>query len=149
MRAHHGATRLGRLARWQRRFSYWVLGACGISGLIWFVLLDGYRMAPPELTACWIAHGVAGFVAMIVIGSALPQHVVVTWRGRRNRTAGAITLGVLLFEGLSALLLLYGLEEWRTVTHWGHVGVGIAALLAFPWHVVRGRRSVAKPRRAT
>lgn len=144
MSAHHGIVRVGRVARWQRRFSYAVLAACAVSGVVWFVLMDGYELPPSKLTFWWIGHGVASFVTLIAIGCALPLHMTVTWRHHRNRVAGGLALAALLVAACSALLLLYGAETWHAGAHWTHVGVGIAALLAFPWHVLRGRRSVGR-----
>jgi len=144
MSAHHGIARVGRVARWQRRFSYAVLTACAVSGVVWFVLLDVYDMSPSRLTFWWISHGVASFVTLIAIGCALPMHVTVTWRHYRNRLVGGLALATLTVTAGSALLLLYGAEGWHVPAHWTHIVIGVTALLAFPWHVLRGRRSVGR-----
>ena len=141
---HHGAARVGRMARWQRRFSYGMLGACALTGLVWFVLADGWQLPPSRLRPWWVGHGVSSLVALVAIGGALSQHVVATWRHRRNRAAGALTLGALLVAGGSALLLLYGAESWHAAAHWTHVALGLGAAVLFPWHVVRGRRSIGQ-----
>ena len=54
MKSHHGALRVGRVARWQRWMSYATLGVCAVSGLVWFVLMDGAGMEPPQLVFWWI-----------------------------------------------------------------------------------------------
>ena len=144
MKPHHGALRVGRMVRWQRWSSHAVLGACGASGLVWFLLMDAADWQPPQLVFWWVAHGITGTVALLAIGMALPHHVVATWRHHRNRLLGAIALAVLALLGVSALLLLYGKEPWHARVHWTHVAIGVAALLAVPLHVVRGRRSVAR-----
>jgi hypothetical protein len=133
------SSRIGRVPRWQRYFTHGALGACALSGVVWFVLMDGCRWLPPRLTFWWIAHGVAGFVTVLALGSALPQHVVVSWRGRRNRLAGGMAGGLLLAALLSALALLYGPEAGRAWAHWLHVLPGLGAACLFPWHVARGR----------
>lgn len=142
---HARGMRVGRVAQWQRRCTYLLLGACAVSGIFWFVLLDGYGLPPPRLTFWWIAHGVTSLVSLTVIGAALPHHVRATWRGHRNRWAGSLSLAALVLAATSALLLLYGAESLHDVMHWVHVGIGLAAALAFPWHVIRGRRSVGRP----
>jgi hypothetical protein len=144
MSAHRAPMRVGRVARWQRRFSYAVLAACAVSGVVWFVLMDAYDLPPSKLTFWWVGHGIASFVTLLAIGCALPMHVTATWRHHRNRLAGALTLASLTIAGGSALLLLYGSEAWHTGAHWTHVAIGLAALLAFPWHVLRGRHSVGR-----
>jgi hypothetical protein len=144
MKPHHGILRIGRVARWQRWWSYGLLGGCAITGIVWFIGLDAYDLPPSKLVLWWIGHGVTGFLTMMVIGAALPQHVVATWRHHRNRWFGAIALAALSVIAASALTMLYGAESWHVPSHWIHIGVGIFALLAFPWHVVKGRRSIAK-----
>ena len=136
--------RVGRVTAWQRRSSYAVLGACALTGVVWFVLADALELAPPQLRLWWVGHGVTGFLAMAAIGMALPHHVVATWKHHRNRWLGGIALGLMLALASSALLLEYGQEPWHAALHWVHVGLGIAAVLAFPLHVLRGRRSVGR-----
>ncbi len=144
MKPHHGAMRIGRVARWQRRSSYLVLGACALTGLAWFVLLDAAGWPPPRLVPWWIGHGVTGVLTLVVIGSVLPHHVLSTWKHHRNRWLGGIAFAALILLALSALLLQYGPEPWHAAVHWAHVGVGIAAVLVFPLHVFGGRKSVAR-----
>ncbi len=62
------SSRIGRVPRWQRYFTHGALGACALSGVVWFVLMDGCRWLPPRLTFWWIAHGVA--VLLSVMGNA-------------------------------------------------------------------------------
>lgn len=136
--------RIGRTARWQSRWSYAVLGACLSTGLVWFVMLDLVGWEPPRLVFWWIAHGVSGLLALMAIGAALPHHVTAAWRHHRNRLLGGATLALLGLAALVVLALLYGIESWHTPAHWLHVGLGIAAAIVFPWHVIKGRSSVAK-----
>jgi hypothetical protein len=144
MTRHARIVRLGRMARWQRLASYIVFGACFASGLVWFVLLDLVGLQPPQVVLWWIGHGVTSFITVCAIGAALPQHVVVAWRHRRNVVLGVITLIVVTTAAVTALLLLYGPEETHLLTHWAHVGVGLVAVVAFVWHVLTGRRSQPK-----
>ena len=136
--------RVGKVTGWQRWASHAVLGACALTGLVWFVLADALDQAPPQVRLWWVGHGVTGFLAMVAIGMALPHHVVATWKHHRNRWLGGIALGLLVALMLTALLLEYGQEPWHTALHWVHVGIGLAALLAFPLHVLRGRRSIGR-----
>ncbi|WP_307688871.1 hypothetical protein [Variovorax ginsengisoli] len=138
---HHGATRVGRLPRWQRWLCYGLLGTCAATGLLWFVLLDALGMSPPQLRLWWVGHGVSGLAALLAIGSVLAHHVTATWRNHRNRWLGGLTLGSLAAGVCSAFVLMYGPEELHTCGHWAHVGLGMFALLVVPAHVVYGRRS--------
>jgi DMSO reductase anchor subunit len=144
VKPHHGALRVGRVTRWQRRSSYFVLGTCALTGLVWFVLADAFDLAPPQLRLWWVGHGVTGLLATAVIGMVLPHHVVATWRHHRNRWLGSAALALLVGLALTALLLQYGQEPWHPAMHWVHVGIGIAAVLLFPVHVLRGKRSVGR-----
>lgn len=143
MKPPHGGMRVGRIARWQRRVSYFVLGACAATGLVWFLLLDAAGWPPPRLVPWWIGHGVTGVLTLVVIGSVLPHHVVSTWKHHRNRLLGSLAFAGLAGLAISALLLQYGPEPWHAALHWTHVAIGITALLVFPLHVLRGRTSVA------
>ncbi|QHJ01016.1 hypothetical protein GT347_25325 [Xylophilus rhododendri] len=141
---HHGALRVGRVARWQRRAIHGVMGLCGISGLVWWLLLDGLGWPPPRLVFWWVLHGSCGMLALVALGLVLPQHVPAAWRHRRNRVPGALTLSAMVLAAGSALLLLYGNEAWHPAVHWLHTGMGGATLLAFAWHVLHGRRSIGQ-----
>ena len=149
MKTRHGVLRIGRLARWQRWTSHVLLAACAATGLVWFALMDIAQWQPPAMVFWWIGHGVTGLLALMVIGMALPTHVVATWRHHRNRWLGSISLAALAVLALSALLLFYGQEGWHAASHWTHVLVGVLAVAAFPLHVVRGRRSVGKNLRSS
>ena len=147
MKANHGIARVGRVLQWQKLASYLVLGVCGASGVVWFFLLDAVHWSPTRVVLWWVLHGITGFLAIAAIGMALPHHVVATWRHHRNRWAGGLSLALLVALGLSALLLLYGPETAHDAGHWVHVVLGLLALVAFPWHVIRGRKSVGRPLR--
>ena len=149
MTRRQGVVRIGRMAKWQRRCTYGLFGTCFVSGIVWFVLLDLEGLQPPQLVFWWIVHGVSSFNALLAIGAALPQHVVATWRHRRNRLAGTTSFALLGAAALSALLLLYGPEPSHAMAHWAHVGVGLALTVAFVWHILRGRRSTSSVDAAT
>ena len=140
--------RAGRMARWQRLGSYVVLGLCAASGLVWFLGMDVLALAPPPLRLWWVLHGITGMLAALAIGAALPQHALMAWRARRNRGIGALLGATLAVLMLSALCLLYGLEQWHDAGHWTHVVVGLACAAAFPLHIWRGRRRTGPMRSA-
>ena len=136
--------RIGRLGAWHRRLSYAVLGACALTGLVWFLLMDVAGWEPPRMVPWWIAHGLTGLAGLLVIGAALPQHVPTAWRHFRNRLLGGLTLGLLALVVVATALLLYGKDDWHAAAHWVHVTAGLVAALAFGLHAWRGRRLPAR-----
>lgn len=125
--------------RWQRLLSFWVVGICLCSGLIWFIALDGLQLPVPSLRAWWILHGCSSLLSLVLVGAALPQHLVVTWKARRNRLHGLIVLAGFGAALLSALGLFYAPEQWRDLMHWMHCVSCLILALAFPLHIVRAR----------
>ena len=136
-----GKMRLGRMASWQRKSSYFVFSATLATGLVWFVLGDLFEYMPPQLKIWWIAHGLTGLLSIIWIGAAMPQHIVVAWRAHRNRWGGSIATLFIALLLISTALLYYGPELVRENVRWIHIGLGISLLIIFPWHIIRGRKS--------
>ena len=133
----------GRMLTWHRQASYLILGLCCVSGLGWFALQTWMNWMPPQLKFWWVTHGVAGMAGLIILGAALPQHVIVTWRTKRNRWAGAACLLCAGSLAVSAAMLFYAPEIFRDTAYWLHSIAGFSLCLAFPWHLIRGKR--AKP----
>ena len=138
--AHSNRRLPGKMHRWQRHASFWILGSCFISGTGWFLCLDWLEMPVPQLKPWWIVHGCSSIIAILLIGAALPQHVIVTWKARRNIRHGILVLLGFALALLSALGLFYAPEQWRDTVHWIHCIACLMLALVFPLHVVRGRR---------
>jgi hypothetical protein len=132
------------MLRWQRWTTYVVLAGCGVSGLVYFALMDYVQLPPSRMKFWWIAHGVTSLVALMVIGAATSQHVLVAWRAHRGRWTGSGNLALLLCLAVTAVLLYYGLESWHDPMHWVHAIVGVIAVVAFPVHVLWGRTRPAR-----
>ncbi len=135
---------VGRMARWHRWTTYTVLGLCAASGVAWFLAMDLWHAAPSAARPWWIAHGVTAVFAAATIGGAVVQHVVVTWRSARGRWTGAINAALLGVLVASALYLMYGAEAGHDAAHWIHALIGLAAIVAFAWHVVWGRTRIPR-----
>ena len=129
------------MLKWHRQASYLILGLCSASGIGWFLLQVIANWMPPQLKLWWIAHGVTGLAALVILGAAIPQHVIVTWRTNRNRIAGASCLLCAASLAISAGMLFYAPETFRTATFWLHSIAGMALCLAFPVHIIRGKFS--------
>jgi len=137
-------SRLGRMARWHKNTTYIVLLVCAASGWGWFILGDLLTLMRPQLRFWWVTHGITGLLTFFVIGSALSQHVLVTWRSKKNRVTGAMTTMVFALVAVSAAMLYYGNDFAYDITRWTHIGLGISLCLFFPWHVIKGRKSTAQ-----
>ena len=138
--------RVGRMSRWQRWSTFVVMAACLVSGITYFLRQDLYDLPPSANRLWWILHGTTSLVAILAIGAALSQHVLVAWRAGRGRTTGTINLVFMGVLVVTTLLLFYGLEEWHVPAHWVHVVAGLLAAVAFPAHIVWGRTRAAKLR---
>lgn len=136
--------RLGRMASWQRKFSYVFFALCAFTGLVWFVLGDFLQFSPPKLTFWWVTHGLTGLMCFVFIGAAMPQHIVVAWKSHRNRVGGALATCFIGMLVISTVLLYYGPEFIRDDIRMTHVILGLILLVLFPWHIIRGRKSSAK-----
>lgn len=139
--------RVGRMARWQRWSTFVVMGLCLISGTTYFFRQDLLDLPPSANRLWWILHGTTSVIAIVAIGGALSQHVLVAWRADRGRTSGTTNLVLMIVLVLTTLLLFYGLEAWHTPAHWIHVGAGLLAVVALPLHIVWGRTRAARLRR--
>ena len=140
--------RPGALPAWQRRATYLALSICATSGVVWFVMIDVFALQPDETHGWWIAHGVSAVLSTLCIGGAIGQHVQTNWRLGKARVTGAANLASLALLIASSFYLMYGGNEARDLVHWLHVAVGLAAVLLFVGHIVRGRRVVASRRAA-
>ena len=136
--------RLGRMASWQRNVSYIFFSVSAFTGVIWYVLADFFDFLPPKLSIWWLTHGLTGLVCLLLIGAAMPQHIVVSWRAQRNRFGGAVATFFVAMLLISTALLYYGAEHIRENARLTHVLLGLVLLVLFPWHIIRGRRSAAK-----
>jgi hypothetical protein len=133
------------MSQWQRVATYLVFTLCALSGAVYLLLHEG----PPSLAqslglaslhAWLVTHGVSAAIVLLLFGAALPLHVNLAWRARRNRYSGALMLLVLMLLMGSGLLLYYASEALRQFGLWLHWLTGAVALLVFPLHVLLGRR---------
>lgn len=142
--ANHNKLRLGKMPSWQRWLSYIFFSLCLLSGLIWFVLVDFLSQLPHQVKIWWLVHGISSLICFILLGAALPQHVSITWRSKRNRLGGGIATAILFFLLISSLFLFYGWESVHEPIRCLHIGLGLLLAIFFPWHIIRGRQSVTQ-----
>lgn len=137
------------MSRWQRVATYLVFTLCGVSGAVYLLLHEGplslaEGLGLTSLHGWLVAHGVSAAIVLLLFGAALPLHVKVAWRARRNRWSGAVMLLVLTLLMGSGLLLYYASEVLRQFGLWLHWLTGTVALLVFPLHALLGRRAAGR-----
>ncbi len=136
--------------RFPRGLRTWFWGSFAvlfITGVLWLVLhylgrtedesgLTTHSMEP------WLLklHGLAAFLALMVLGAVYVRHVLPAWHAKRNRGSGLIltgSLGLLILSGYG--LYYFSGESLRTWTSYLHDVLGVALPLIVVIHIWRGR----------
>ena len=85
-------------------------------------------------------HSFIAFIAIGLVGALANVHMRAGWHRKLNRTSGLFLLGIFLFLLASAVGIYYfGDETLSQFASLGHTLVGLALLLFFIWHSLRGR----------
>ena|SRR5437764_13558448 len=146
-----------RLSPLHRATLYGSFAVLTASGMLWALFHDApplmgiggraWHTAEPFLLAL---HGAAAMLTLLVLGSLAPQHVKWAWKGRLNRSTGALMIATQALLIATGYALYYaGGEDSRVVASDLHLAVGIGVPLILVWHVVEGRRRRRQTRRAT
>ena len=125
-----------RLPGWQRTALYAIGIVVALSGLLWF----GLELQPDsdDIFSAWLTverinrtlHGVTSLLMLAAIGSMLPVHVRLGWRGMLNRISGAALLATLALLALTGAALYYVADETvRGAMIWIHEIVGVASIV--------------------
>ncbi len=137
-----------RLPRWQEWAVYLSLGLLVATGIAWLLLETFVTIAgefgpehhPAERWAI-VAHGIVGYVFLVVIGALIPVHIRLGWNLGRQRWTGSTLAATCLLLALTALGLYYLGDElarhWVSLVHWI---VGLLVIPALAVHALRGRR---------
>jgi len=64
------------------------------------------------------------------------------WHAKRNRLSGGLTALIFMVIIITGFGLYYGSEDWRDMTKWTHVFVGLFCILLLPLHFWWGKRSL-------
>jgi len=143
--SHSKRSRIGLLPRWQRLSAHLIFTVCAVSGLGFLLKRQaGLDLGEVSAHSLLVWHGTSSALTLVVLGSVLPGHVRGAWYARRNRATGVLMLAVMVALMATGLLLYYGSEEARDTTVLVHWAVGLAAVAAFPLHLVVGRQYLAK-----
>jgi len=124
-----------RLPDWQRITIYMVGMSVAVSGLLWFGITQ--INDPDDIFSVWLTveravrtvHGSIALAMLAIIGSVLPVHVRLGWRGKLNRISGTSLLAALALLALTGGALYYVADDaWRFVTIWIHQIVGVLSI---------------------
>lgn len=136
---HHKHGRVGRLPRWQRLSTHFILTFCAFSGLAFFLKHEmGFGLWEIAARNFLVWHGISAAFALLAFGAVLPGHIRGAWNLKRNRGSGVTMIGSLAALMISGLLLYYGNGGWHDAALWGHWTLGFAALAIFPLHLLLG-----------
>lgn len=130
-------SRLGKMPNWQKWFVILGMLTCSLTGLAYLVGHE-FQLHRPLLGTHGIlaAHGIAGMLALLALGSVMPFHLKAGLKSKRKWLTGFTQLGFLAALFVSGVLLYYGPEEIREnviETHWI---VGLLFIFIFSWHSV-------------
>ena len=144
--------KLSDLHRWML---YTVFAVLFITGVAWFVLHDalawfGYDegLSPHPIAPLLLSvHGGAAMLALLVLGSLVPQHMKWAWKGRMNRLTGGLMLGTQALFIITGCALYYaGDDTVRAFASDLHLVLGLGFPLVLIGHIVEGRRRRAAMR---
>jgi hypothetical protein len=143
-----------QLSRRHEWFAYAVSAAVFVTGAAWAWL--HYVAAPPNEFGVtspaenWMlkAHGAAAMVALVLLGTLFPMHIIPAWRARRNLRTGLLLVSFFAFLIATGYGLYYfGGERLRHWTSVAHLGVGMALPIIMSLHLWQGKaRRAAEPR---
>ena len=127
------------------RHRAWLYGAFAVlflSGVAWMVLHWGLPhdgVHPGEPWALRL-HGAAALLTLVMLGTLVPLHIKRGWQARRNRGHGLVIMTVNLVLMVTGYALYYaGDEQWRFMSRWMHIVIGLLLPVVIVWHVLAGR----------
>jgi hypothetical protein len=134
-----------------RFWTYAVFATLAATGAVWLIadLLkdpegETWQMIAADML---MLHGMTAMIALILIGAMIPLHVQRSWRAGKNRTSGAVMIGINAILVATAWGLYYaGSDLLRTFVADVHIIVGLALPALVIAHVVLGRRSRTRRR---
>lgn len=145
-----------RLGTRHKRALYAVFLALWGTGVLWLVFHYFLRVAGEfgdaahPLEFWWLRlHGLAGFAALVAVGTVLPVHARRAWQLGKNRRSGLAMKAWLLWLAATGYALYYFVSEaneaWLPLAHWI---AGLALPLGGLLHIRLGRRRPGTSRRA-
>lgn len=127
--------------------------ALSLTGAAWLVAdwkKDGFGddIWQQVAASMLMVHGGAAMLTLLLMGALIPVHLLRAWRAAKNRVSGsamALCNAVLIATAFGLYYL--GSEAVRPWMSWIHIGAGLSLALAFPIHIMLGRRHAADAKR--
>lgn len=136
-------SRLGKMPHWQKWFVMVGMIACSSTGLIYLLGHEFHiRRSFFGIQGVLMAHGIAGMLAILALGSILPFHLKAGFISKRKWLSGFAQLCFLTMLLISGLLLYYGPEEIRDEVIKTHWVIGILFFIIFLAHTFLPKRSI-------
>ena len=147
-----------KLSRRHQMTLYGSFGVLYVTGVAWYVFhddrvaalfgSDGWRFSiQPILLQI---HGAAAMLALVALGSLVPQHIKWAWKGRMNRSTGGLMISTQALLVLTGYALYYaGGEDLRARASQLHFAIGACFPVLLAWHILEGRRRLSEQRAAT
>jgi hypothetical protein len=150
----HAVIRLGTRHRKHLYISLILLWASGALWLMfhYFFQAEGDFGPQPHLLEKWWLrlHGLAGMLALVLLGSLLPTHMKLAWKRRKNLRSGLPMLAGWSWLAATGYALYYFSSDangaWLPLLHWGF---GLALPVFLILHIQharnRSKRAPSKP----
>jgi hypothetical protein len=125
----------------------WASGALWLMFHYFFQSEGDFGPQPHLLEKWWLRlHGLAGMLALILLGSLLPNHMKLAWKRRKNRRTGLPMLAGWGWLAATGYALYYFSSDanaaWLPLLHWCF-GLALPAFL-----IIHIRHARKRPKRA-
>ena len=137
-----------RTSGWNLMGLVWLIGALTVLWVSGVLLELSEESIVPSLSSwthtCVALHGIAAWVMALIGGRYAWSHVALCWHRPAcgtHRNSGWVTLILLIALGVSGILLMYGLAEWRERTSALHWGLGLPIPLLLMAHIISRQSS--------
>ncbi len=88
-------------------------------------------------------HGASAFIMMIIFGFLIAAHIPAGLKQKRNKITGIILIIINVFMIITAYLLYYSGEEYRSLVSYAHFIVGLFFPLLLIFHLLN-RKKISK-----
>jgi peptidoglycan/LPS O-acetylase OafA/YrhL len=134
---------------WQKRWLDTAMVALMLSGIVWllvhYTVGAGTAAMLPHPAEFWLIrlHGLAGFLALFMLGVISAMHVPRGWRRGLRRPSALTVLGAWAISILTAYVLYYFAgESSHALIGWTHASVALVLWLAIFVHRRKARPQV-------
>ncbi|MBI1869574.1 MAG: hypothetical protein HYS07_00095 [Chlamydiae bacterium] len=84
-------------------------------------------------------HGGMAMIVLIVLGALIPNHIVKSWKIKKNKPSGTILVSVLVVLILTGYFLYYSDEVLRNISSMIHIALGLLFPVFLVGHILSSR----------